>query len=337
MGTMMSNPVETQWVQLINQKLSRTLEIDPDIELRLVCGTDQAGRPMFCSISSLKPGIPDLSDAVGVTRTQRSIDGHWVLLLTLKTAKFTDVFVQLCGHIVDRVSETSSEAQGLAAFMAGVEDWRTLLKAPPSQRLSLDATRGLFGELWLGFLNLVPDCSVQHVMDAWHGPFQSDQDFQFPGGPLIEVKTVHSRARRIQISSENQLNRLPDERLFVCVVTADDAMAETPGALTIPALLDQTDRLLQDAGVAQSELAGRLAEQRFDRSDDSYADMHFLPTGVRYLEVTASFPRIVPSMLPADVSRVSYSLDLADLAPFECDYSQLGLPTAELKVSSNES
>jgi hypothetical protein len=333
----MSNPIETAWLSAIEQRLPRTLEVDPDLELRLVCGTDQAGQPMFCSISNLKPGIPELSDAVDVTRTQRTIDGHWVLLLTLKAAKFTDVFVQLCGHIVDRVSETSSEAQGLSAFMAGVEEWRTLLQAPPSQRLSLDATRGLFGELWLGFSNLVEECPAGHVMDAWHGPFQSDQDFQFAGGPLIEVKTVHSRARRIQISSENQLNCLPNERLFVVVVSADDAMADTPGAMTVPALLDQTDLLLQDAGVAQSELARRLAELRFDRSDDVYADMHFLPTGVRFLEVTESFPRIEPSMLPVGVSRVSYSLDLADLASFECDFSQLGLPTTGLKVSSNES
>lgn len=333
----MSNPIEAAWLSAIEQRLPRTLEVDPDLELRLVCGTDQAGQPMFCSISNLKPGIPELSDAVDVTRTQRTIDGHWVLLLTLKAAKFTDVFVQLCAHIVDRVSETSSEAQGLSAFMAGVEEWRTLLQAPPSQRLSLDATRGLFGELWLGFSNLVEECPAGHVMDAWHGPFQSDQDFQFAGGPLIEVKTIHSRARRIQISSENQLNCLPNARLFVAVVSADDAMADTPGSMTVPVLLDQTDLLLQDAGVAQSELTRRLAELRFDRSDDVYADMHFLPTGVRYLEVTESFPRIEPSMLPVGVSRVSYSLDLADLAPFECDYSQLGLPTAELKVSSNES
>lgn len=333
----MSNPIEAAWLSAIEQRLPRTLEVDPDLELRLVCGTDQAGQPMFFSISSLKPGIPELSDAVDVTRTQRSIDGHWVLLLTLKAPKFTDVFVQLCAHIVDRVSETSSEPQGLAAFIASVEEWRTLLQAPASQRLSLEAARGLFGELWVGFLNLVPDCSIRHVMDAWRGPFQGDQDFQFPGGPLIEVKTVHSRARRIQISSENQLNCLPDARLFVCVVAADDAMAETPGAMTITALLDRTDRLLQDAGVAQSELVSRLAELRFDRSDDVYADMHFLPTGVRYLEVTESFPRIEPGMLPEGVSRVSYSLDLADLASFECNFSQLGLPTTGLKVSSNES
>lgn len=329
----MSNPIEAAWLSAIEQRLPRTLEVDPDLELRLVCGTDQAGQPMFCSISRLKPAIPELSDAVDVTRTQRSIDGHWVLLLTLKAPNFTDVFVQLCAHIVDRVSEASSEAQGLAAFIASVEEWRTLLQAAASQRLSLEATRGLFGELWLGFLNLIQECAVGQIIDAWHGPFQSDQDFQFPGGPLIEVKTVHSRARRIQISSENQLNCLPDERLFVCVVAADDAMAETQGALTIPALLDRTDQLLRDAGVAQSELSRRLAELRFDRTDDVYADMHFLPIFVRYLEVTGSFPRIEPSMLPAGVSRVSYSLDLVDLAPFECDYSQLGLPPAELEIS----
>lgn len=333
----MSSSIEAAWLSAIDQRLPRTLEVDPDLELRLVCGTDQAGQPMFCSISRLKPGIPELSDAVDVTRTQRNIDGHWVLLFTLKAAKFTDVFVQLCGHIVDRVSGTSSEAQGLSAFMAGVEEWRTLLQAPPSQRLSLDATRGLFGELWLGFSNLAKECDAGHVMDAWHGPFQSDQDFQFLGGPLIEVKTVHSRARRIQISSENQLNCLPNEQLFVSVVTVDDAMADSPGAMTVPALLDQTDQLLHDAGVAQSELARRLAELRFDRSDDVYADMHFLPTGIRYLEVSESFPRIEPSILPIGVSRVSYSLDLADLTAFERDFSRLGLPTTGLKETSNES
>lgn len=333
----MSNPVEATWLSCIERRLPRTLEVDPDLELRLVCGTDQAGQPIFCSISSLKPGIPELSDAVDLTRKRRTIDGHWVLLLTLKDTRFTDVFVQLCAHIVDRVSAASSEAQGLSAFMAGVEEWRTLLQASPSQRLSPEATRGLFGELWLGFSHLVKECPTGHVMDAWHGPFRSDQDFQFPGGPLIEVKTVHSQSRRIQISSENQLNPLPNEHLFVGVVTVDDAMADTPGAMTLPALLDQTDRLLHEADVPLSELDGRLAELRFDRSDDFYADLHFLPIGVRYLEVAESFPRIEPGMLPPGISRVSYSLDLVDLTPFENDLLKLGLPTAKPKASSNDS
>ncbi|MCP9000347.1 PD-(D/E)XK motif protein [Pseudarthrobacter sp. RMG13] len=333
----MSNPVEAAWLSAIETKLPRTFEIDPNLELRLVCGTDQAGQPMFCSISSLKPGIPELSDAVDVTRTQRTIDGNWVLLLTLRTPKFTDVFVQLCAHIVDCVSETSSESQGLSAFIASVEDWRTLLQAGPSQRLSLEATRGLFGELWVGFWKLVPTYSIPHVMEAWRGPFKSDQDFQFPGGPLIEVKTVHSRARRIQISSENQLHRLATEHLYLCVVSADDALAETPGAMTVPELLDETERLLEGAGVPRFELTSRLAELRFDRSDDIYADMHFLATGVRYLEVRDSFPRIEPSMLPDGVSRVSYALDLADLASYECEFPQLELIEIPGKASFNES
>lgn len=333
----MSNPVEAAWLSAIETKLPRTYEIDPNLELRLVCGTDQAGQPMFCSISSLKPAIPELSDAVDVTRTQRSIDGKWVLLLTLRTTKFTDVFVQLCAHIVDCVSGTGSESQGLSAFMAGVEDWRTLLQAGPIQRLSLEATRGLFGELWLGFWNLVPGCSPRHAMEAWRGPFKSDQDFQFPGGPLLEVKTVHSRARRIQISSENQLHRLSTEHLYLCVVSADDASADIPGAMTVPKLLDETERLLERAGVPQFELTSRLAELRFDRSDDIYAGMHFLPTGVRYFEVGDSFPRIEPNMLPQGVSRVSYALDVAKLAPYECDFPQLELVETPGKASSNES
>lgn len=331
----MPNPVEATWLSCIEQRLPKTLEVDPDLELRLVCGTDQAGQPIFCSISSLKPAIPKLSDAVALTRTRRTIDGHWVLLLTLEEAKFTDVFVQLCAHIVDRVSGASSEAQGLSAFMAGVEEWRTLLS--PAHRLSPEATRGLFGELWLGFSNLVQECPAGHVMDAWNGPFQSDQDFQFPDGPSIEVKTVHSRSRRIQISSENQLDRLPNQELFVGVVTVDDAMPDTPRAMTVLALLDQMDRLLQEAEVPRSELARRLTELRFDRSDHVYADMHFLPVAVRYLRVTEFFPRIEPGILPHGVSRVSYSLDLADLAPFENDLLELGLPTAKQKAFSNDS
>lgn len=331
----MSNPAEAAWLIAIDQRLHVTLEIDPRLDLRLVCGVDQAGQPMFCSISRLKPGIPELSDAVNISRTQRTLDGRWVLLLTLKATIFTDVFVQLCAHIAGRVSHTSSEAQGLAALIAGVEEWQTLLRPSANQRHSLDATRGLFGELWLGFVHLVQECSIRNVLEAWNGPFQSDQDFQFPGGPLIEVKTVHSRARRIQISSENQLDRKPNERLFIGIVTADNAMPDTPGAITVPSLLDRVDQLLQSAGVAQSELSRRLEEQHFDRSDDAYADMYFLPTGPRYLQVADTFPRIDPVKLSPGISRVSYSLDLADIAPFECDSSKLGLPDTGQKVSSN--
>lgn len=331
----MSNPVESAWLAAIEQHNPKTFEVDPALQLRLVCGTDQVGQPMFCSISRLKPGIPELSDAVEVSRAQRTIDGNWVLLLTLRAPKFTDVFVQLCAHIVDCVSGASTEEQGLIAFMAGVDDWRTLLQAPPSRRLSLEATRGLFGELWLGFSNLLGNWSVRQVMGAWRGPFQSDQDFQFPGGPLIEVKTVRSRARRIQISSENQLHRQPHEHLYIALVTAEDALADTPGAFTVTDLLDEAEKLLIAAGVAQFELTSRLAELRFDRTDDFYSEMHFLPTKIRYLQVTEDFPRFEPDMLPDGVSAVSYSIDLASVAAFECQFSGVQLSSVQGK-SANE-
>lgn len=333
----MPNPVEAAWLSAIEAHLPRTFEIDPDLKLRLVCGTDQAGQPMFCSISNLKPGIPELSDAVDVTRTQRSIDGNWVLLLTLRVTKFTDVFVQLCAHIVDCVTEAQSESHGLSAFLTGVEDWRTLLQAGPSQRLSLESTRGLFGELWLGFWNLVPVHPAHHVMQAWNGPFGSDQDFQFTGGPLIEVKTIHSRARRIQISSENQLHRLPAEHMYLAVVSVDDALSNTSGATTVLELLDATEEFLEKAGVPQFELASRLAELRFDRSDEFYADTYFLPTEVRYFEVRESFPRLEPNMLPHGVSRVSYSLDLTEMSAYESEIPQLGIEETPGKASAHGS
>ena len=328
----MTNAVEPEWRSAIARRQPTTLEIDPTLSLRLICGVDAEGQPIFFSISTIKPGLPGLSEDVTVSRHQREIDGEWVLLLTLNGAKYTDIFVQFCAHIVGRISQTGSEPQALAMLLSSVDDWLTFMRPAQSVRLSHEALRGLIGELWVGFSVLAENHDIKSILDAWNGPFGADQDFQFPGGPSLEVKTVQRTSRRVQIASEHQLV-IADRKSYLAALTLTKCVDTTAGSITLPVMLTRVVDLLRRDGIALAHLDRRMSEFQCNFDDEYYSDQHFLAEEVRFYEVREGFPHIAAASLPSGVSRVGYSVELAAIEPFECSLSDMQVPIRESMLS----
>ncbi|MFT2815560.1 PD-(D/E)XK motif protein [Leifsonia sp. A12D58] len=314
----MTSEFVAEWKRLLAAPGSGKKEIAGEYPVRIVYGTNENGAALFFVITDAKPGLPELSRVVNIERGIRTIDGKWTLSLTLVDALFMDVFMRLIEDLVRRLGKATSEAQAINYLLAGIDEWRHLLRNQGDDRLPLEAIRGLVAELWFGFRLLSNERSGDEVVDAWTGPLGSPQDFNFPLGPSYEVKSVHPDSKAITVSSAEQLD-VVDHQLSLAVVTLVQVAASVPGSITLRLLVEEAASQFRSGSNTIDEFHRRLDALRVDVSDSYYSDFCFVVSGCRQFEVTDNFPAIRGSLLEAGIDRVTYSVSLSSISEFEID------------------
>ena len=302
------------WKSLLASPGTGKKEVGTEHPLRLVYGATGHGEALFFCITAIKPGLPELSNVVRVERRVRTLDGKWTLSLTLRDARFLDVFMRLCEDLARRSEVATSESQAVNYFLAGVADWKHLLRNPLDDRLSSEAIRGLIAELWFGFTYLATDYSVSEILEAWTGPMGSPQDFRFPDGQAFEVKSAYADTKSVAVSNAEQLDS-SDRPITLAVVGVEQSNTDRTNSFTLPTLIAEIEtKVRADAKVA--DLYSRFDALRLDISDDYYSEFCFEIVGLRRYSVALEFPSIRASALPLGLHRVKYSVALASMTPF---------------------
>jgi hypothetical protein len=316
------------WQQLVHHEPGRQIEVGGGHPLSIFYGSDQLGRPIFFAISDVKPGLVTLSEAVAVERGVRSIDGKWTLSLTLRDARFADEFMRLGDELVDSSRSGQNETHALQLMVRAVEDWKRFLSYGPSQQLALPAIRGLLGELWFGFFRLTASFEPPAILDAWTGPFDSPQDFNFTSGHSYEVKTIHPDGKSVRISSAEQLD--PGLRtLELAVVSLVDVDRNEPGAVSLPAAVRLAEAALDPTGARTDPFHDQFKALKFDVTDSYYDDFWFRPVACQTYRVDVAFPAIRRAALDAAVDEVRYRIALHAVADFTTSVWTAAADTAD--------
>jgi hypothetical protein len=307
----MSESVETRWQRLLETGESETREVNAASPLRMLFGVSAVGRPYFAVVVDQKPGIPDLTNAIEVTRRQRTTDHRWALTLELQIPSLTEAFISLLSDLADKSGSADSEAEALDEFLETLAEWRELLTAR-ADRLSEHSLRGLIAELWFGFRSAEHGHTPEQAVYAWSGPMRGTQDFQFQSpGSNFEVKSLRPGRSKVSIASEEQLD---GDRVKLAVVTIEEA--ETgEHTWSLPSLVQRIRAELKD-GSDRVEFNHRFAQLLVNLDDDWYADQHYRVLRVQILTVTSAFPALRRSQLPETISRTTYRLDIEPLAEY---------------------
>ncbi|HEY3924649.1 MAG TPA: PD-(D/E)XK motif protein [Acidothermaceae bacterium] len=318
----MTENVEDRWRALLARGEPESREVDAGSPLRMIVGVSPVGRPYFAVVVSERPGVPDVTNAIEVTRRQRASDGRWTLTLELQVLALTDPFVSLVSELAAKSAEAPSEADALTVFLQTLAEWQELLTAQAG-RLSEAALRGLVAELWFGFESEVHGHGLDEVTRAWSGPLGGSQDFQFPSpGLRYEVKSLRPGRTNIEISSEGQLDG-KDIRLAVVTV---EQLASYADGVTLPDLVASIRTRIQD-GADRAEFNRRFARLLVDLDDDWYSEQTFVVRRLHMYDVNDSFPALRRSTLPDAIDRTSYRIDVQRLPQFiilETDYTHRG-------------
>ena len=237
------------------------------------------------------------------------------VIIRLTDGEQREVFHRFCIDIVEATRVAKSADEAIARFLARTWRWHRLLRSGQDGRLSEDEQKGLLGELSVIERCLLDVIGARGSVEGWTGPLGTPKDFEF-GLVGIEAKARSPQSAEVRISSLDQLDSAGESRLFLFVIEVGAAFSDSATAVTITDVATRVRNRIAaldlSAAVAFDE---RLTAAGFDW-EENYSDKHWsIGAAVQY-EVVDGFPRLTPTMVPAAVDDVRYTISMAGCERF---------------------
>lgn len=284
--------------------------------LKLYYGNTAAGNAEFLMVTSDKPEFPEFSDIVQVKRGQR-FDGSWALVLTLMNASLLSSFMALCAELIRITGEQISEEKAQEAFYNTLHQWRAILRAKSMRSLSEEQKRGLLGELWFCTNVLTAKYEPAEIIYSWHGPHGAQQDFTTKAPTLFEIKTTHSNAKSVKISSAEQLDPANGENLYLVLIEIEKVALSSSSTTSLSELSNQLlNSVIQDPAAHSAAEAAFLA-LGFDHLSEEYADEFYTVSDPKYFKVVDDFPRILRQDIDPAIKSLKYEISIIGFQNFE--------------------
>ncbi len=287
-------------------------------------GRDFAGHYIFSlTADSGCRDLPDPPKLNGIDVALERLGGDGArLVLTLQDRAHFDIFRALCDHLLQSTADHAhgANASGLRLVLRRLADWHDMLRRRRDDLLSMPERIGLIGELLFLRDVILSRMTPIDAVASWRGGHRDEQDFAV-GCWQFEIKTQLSTSdQRLIIASEAQLDTA-GSLLLLC----HQGIAASPPsgeAFTLNSLVTSLAGTFGAAGGAAKDLFDAGLEAWNYAEHEDYDQPRWVLTDRRLFEVRDGFPRVIPSMLPSGVQRVSYEVLLRDCEPFAVDLTQ---------------
>lgn len=223
---------------------------------------------------------------------------------------FSGNLVAMCNEVLDLFESLGNIDRALDLTLG---KWELFLSRQRPSLLSMEARRGLFGELTILNHLISSGVSEEDAVAGWLGPGGDPKDFILVD-KAIEVKTTKMEERVVEIHGLAQLEDVAVGPLFLWVLLVEDGGSG-------PSLKKMVDDLYNGlpAPVAQQFL-DKIHEAGYSASEeeelDAYSSTRFEQIGEYIHPVEVGFPRLTPADVVGkqEVVRVNYLLDTSNLA-----------------------
>ncbi|WP_406478495.1 PD-(D/E)XK motif protein [Streptomyces platensis] len=313
---------EDAWHELESPQESpgrSSLRLHPESPLDIFLSVSHPGRQRMLvlrtdarSADPVVRSVGRLPRAAGIEMNLSAVSRlEYELQVILTANELREVFNPLVADVADTARAASAAPEALAAAVERFGRWQDLLRTVSRDGLSVEARRGLHGELLVLGNVLLASMSQSEAVEAWTGPRGSNQDFQLPEVAIETKASIAKRPRSIRIASERQLDDTGTPALLLALAELDERrggtgeslnwrVGEIRQQLTSPAARTRFDGLLIQAGY----LPGHR---------DLYEEPRYTLRELRFWHVREGFPRLVESDLPEGVGDCTYHVSTSGL------------------------
>lgn len=234
--------------------------------------------------------------------------------LKLKNAQYSDVFDALILDQVKHISDKEDQKWATKEFFSRLAKWQTFFQNF-TEGLSIEAQKGLYGELWFLRNVLIPKLGEYNSIFSWTGPSGTNQDFQIPNY-AIEIKTTSGMKNEVHISNVRQLDNSDLRKLYLVHLSVETKLA---GAQSLNDLIDDIKQSLhKNFEINFSVFEEKLMESGYlDAHRSRYEDTKYIIRKTDYYDVKNDFPRIVESNIMNGIGEVRYVIDLASCQTYK--------------------
>ncbi|WP_327403126.1 PD-(D/E)XK motif protein [Streptomyces sp. NBC_01288] len=296
-----------------------TLRLHPESPLDIFLSVSHPGRQRMLvlrtdarSADPIVRSVGRLPRAAGIEMSLSAVSRvEYELQVILTANELREVFNPLVSDVADTAKDAPAATEALAAAVDRFGRWQDLLRAVGRDGLSVEARRGLYGELLVLGDVLLASLAQSEAVEGWTGPTGTNQDFQLPDVAIETKASAAKRPRSIRIASERQLDGTGTPALLLALATIDERRGGSGESLnrrvdgirqqlTSPSARARLDGLLMQAGY----LPGHR---------DLYDEPRYTLRDLRFWHVREDFPRLVESDLPEGVSDCTYNLSTSGL------------------------
>ncbi|VUX34341.1 Uncharacterised protein [Bifidobacterium longum subsp. infantis] len=311
--------VEELWRRMAERPGRENRELDLTLQVPLIIGCTPDARPYIMILSQKRPWPINGLEAIDVQVGSRTspIGENWSLTFILRDWSLLHAFAEICLAFADRIRTASSRNSALREIYSTVDQWHRLLKSiTHTNRQAI--LRGVCGELLAAEKVMrLSGRPLETVMQAWTGPYGAPQDYSFDAEHRYwEIKTVHSSARRITISSPEQLNIADKQISLITIVLDTPTNNDDKQLISLPRIIERLRQLADDPYLIGQCIDNGLNALGLDIRSDIAMHTMFEVGPVRVYDVKDRFPRVTPSMLPNGVTNLTYTVEQESIEPF---------------------
>jgi hypothetical protein len=205
------------------------------------------------------------------------------------------------------------ESGAMREFISRLARWQAFLHRHSAEGMSLEARRGLYGEISFLLLLIESGMPSARAVHAWTGCRRTSHDFQFESGHVEVKTTAASTPHAFHVSNATQLDPSGLPALFLHLIRVDEGEG---AATTLPELVAAVSTRLEEQ--SRMSFADSLLEAGYvDAHHDLYAAPKYSIKSRRFFRVAQGFPMLVPESLPSGVEDVRYTVAVAACAPYE--------------------
>jgi hypothetical protein len=239
-----------------------------------------------------------------VSKTIRGVAKNYLQISerSVDTRKIAEMVI---GDLSNNLESLKQRDQLMNTVIRTMKEWQTFFQSKGIMLKS--AEQGLVGELsWL--LQMIKNKEDKRkIIEGWCGPERTRHDFEF-NDIHFEVKTTSRKDRRIQISSQHQLNNKGLKHLYLSAYKYNTVKSAKP---TLPSLYD---KILKIAGAdIDLKLKIEISCMKIgynDKKRNKHKHKFVEDGAVEVYEIINTFPKLVLTSRTAGIHDVSYTLDL---------------------------
>lgn len=298
--------IKAKWAAFNEQK-GYLQRLDPLHPMDFFVGIDDNGNEELALFTTIEPVQLKSSDALEVEKNIRQ-DGRWATQISSLQSKNRDIFARLCLDLVESSQCAVSEQEGLSCVIRRFIAWQRLF-ANIHKDLSINALKGIAGELLFAQNAVEHGYAWDFIFRAWQGPDGADRDFVFPDN-WFEIKAISTGKDKVTISSLDQLEvNTPG---FLVVYRVDESSETDPQAFTMNNLILKIREMLINYPEAERLLDERLVSVGY-MMKKAYDDYYFVCKDVAVYKVDSTFPKLTSGLVPYQIVGAKYDLSLAGI------------------------
>lgn len=310
--------LEKKWEHISEAKTQsgfKALRISSDCKPELFVGIDQNNSRSLILFLPIKIKIK-LKESEKEKLTILFINEDNLILIRLIDSDFKDLFNDLIISIFSRIKEISEPEKYTNQLIKHFYKWAEFFEDKPNSKLSVEEIKGLWGELFIlhEILSDSSEVSADFILESWKGPFDQSNDFVFDTKNM-EVKTKDTSNSLIKISSEFQLEVEMKKGLELIIISlkSDLLLGES-----LRDLVSKILKIIRDK-LGDPFILYRALRQKSLSLDNlkEYNNYKFKAASkVIYDCSHKSFPKLVRSNIPVEITNLSYKIQTLALSEF---------------------